>query len=131
MIREWLKPVDEIDRDCIHWWEKLLGIKFRSYEDYSEIDSWIEDMILDYDTKEELIDVYPNIEYNVRKFLGLSIKMTKKEAAAILSDIIGEEYHQAAFIDFESSDEKEKNMARAWEKRTHALAMAIKCLEGK
>ena len=68
-MRTWLKPVDEIDRDCIHQWEKLLKIKFNSYDEYSNVDELIEDMILDYDTKSELKKDYPNIENDVKKYL--------------------------------------------------------------
>lgn len=129
MIREWLKPVDEIDRDCIHHWEKLLGIKFRSYEDYSEIDSWIEDMILDYDTKAELINEYPNIEYDVRNFLRLPIKMTKKKAASILSTMLYEHKCQSAYIDFDCEQDKER--AQEWTEKKEALELAIKSLGRK
>lgn len=129
MIREWLRPVDEIDRDCIHQWEKLFGIKFRSYEDYSEIDSWIEDMILDYDTKAELIDEYLNIEYDVRNFLGLPIKMTKKKAASILSTMLYEHKCQSAYIDFDCEQDKER--AQEWTEKKEALELAIKYLGRK
>lgn len=68
-MRDWLKPVDEIDRDCIHQWEKLLRIKFQSYDEYSEVDGLIEDMILDYENKKELKMEYPNIESDVANIL--------------------------------------------------------------
>ena len=61
-MRDWLKPLDEIDRDCIYRWEKLLKIKFNSYEEYEEVDAQIEEMILDYETKRELKENYPCID---------------------------------------------------------------------
>lgn len=130
-MRDWLKLLDEIDRDCVHQWEKLLKIKLNSYEEYSKVDELIGEMILEYETKSELKDAYPNIVYDVGRVLGIEIKMSKKEAAQVLRDIAVEEHQQAAFIDFDSTDDYEVDLARQWNEKMEALDIAIKYLERK
>ena len=69
-MRDWYKTASDIDRDCIHWWERLFRIQFKSYEEYSKVDALIDEMILEYENKKELKQFYPNINADVKKFLG-------------------------------------------------------------
>lgn len=68
-MRDWLKPLQEWDRDCVHRWEKLLGIKFNSLTEYLEIDMLIDEMILEYETKRELEAAHPDIDTDVKRVL--------------------------------------------------------------
>lgn len=61
-MREWLKYVDEIDKDCIHKYEYLLGRKLKSYDEYIEIDKQVEDMILEFDGRREFYKAYPQLK---------------------------------------------------------------------
>ena len=60
-MRDWLKGLSEIDRDCIHQYEYLLGRKLKDYNEYSEIDSQVDEMILEYETRKEFFHFYPNL----------------------------------------------------------------------
>ena len=41
-MRDWLKSKELIDRDCIHWYEYLLGRKLKDYDEYSKYFSLLE-----------------------------------------------------------------------------------------
>ena len=60
-MRDWLKCVDEIDRDCIHRYEYLLGRKLKDYNEYSEIDGQLDEMILEFESRKEFYEVYPEL----------------------------------------------------------------------
>lgn len=68
-MRDWLKSLQEIDKDCVRQWEKLLGIKFNSLTEYLEIDMLIDEMILEYESKRELEAAYPDINMDVKRIL--------------------------------------------------------------
>lgn len=61
-MRNWLKDVDEIDRDCIHRYEYLLGRKLKSYNEYSEIDGQVDEMILEFESRKEFFKAYPELK---------------------------------------------------------------------
>ena len=61
-MRNWLKDVDEIDRDCIHRYEYLLGRKLKDYNEYSEIDGQVEEMILEFESRTEFYEAYPELK---------------------------------------------------------------------
>lgn len=61
-MREWLKCVDEIDRDCIHRYEYLLGRKLKDYDEYMEIDSQVDEMVLEFNGRKEFYEVYPELK---------------------------------------------------------------------
>ena len=61
-MREWLKCVDEIDRDCIHRYEYLLGRKLKDYDEYMEIDSQVDEMILEFNGRKEFYEAYPGLK---------------------------------------------------------------------
>ena len=61
-MRDWLKNVDEIDRDCILQWEYLLGRKLSSYEEYEILDKMVDDMILDWESRKDFFRDYPELQ---------------------------------------------------------------------
>lgn len=60
--KRWFNNFDQIDKDCILQYEYLLERKIESYEEYSEIDSKVEEMILEWDSREEFFKKYPELE---------------------------------------------------------------------
>lgn len=60
-MRGWLKSLDEIDRDCIHRYEYLLGRKLKDYNEYAEIDSQVDEMVLEFESRKEFFEAYPNL----------------------------------------------------------------------
>jgi hypothetical protein len=61
-MREWLKDADEIDRDCIHRYEYLLGRKLKNYDEYSEIDGQVDEMVLEFESRKEFYEAYPELK---------------------------------------------------------------------
>lgn len=61
-MRDWLKCVDEIDRDCIHRYEYLLGRKLKDYNEYSQIDSQVDAMILEFISRKDFYKTYPELK---------------------------------------------------------------------
>ena len=61
-MREWIKQLSEIDRDCIEHYEYLLGRELRDKAEYKEIDGQVEEMILEWDSLENLLEQYPTLE---------------------------------------------------------------------
>lgn len=61
-MRNWLKNVDEIDRDCIYKYEYLLGRKLKSYNEYREIDSQVNEMVLEFEGRKDFYEVYPQLK---------------------------------------------------------------------
>ena len=61
-MRDWLKTLDEIDRDCVHQYEYLLGRKLKSYDEYHEIDSEVDEMILEFESRKEFFEQYPELK---------------------------------------------------------------------
>ena len=60
-MRDWLKDMDEIDRDCILRWEYLLGRKLTEYDEYIAIDEMIDEMILEWNSRREFFKEYPEL----------------------------------------------------------------------
>ena len=60
-MRDWLSSLDEIDRDCIHRYEYLLGRKLKDYNEYHEIDSQVDEMVLEWNYRKEFFEAYPNL----------------------------------------------------------------------
>ena len=61
-MRVWLKDLDEIDKDCIHRYEYLLGRKLKNYDEYFEIDSQVDEMILEFESRKEFYEAYPELK---------------------------------------------------------------------
>ena len=61
-MRDWLKPVDEIDRDCIYKYEYLLGRKLKNYNEYSEIDGQVYEMVLEFAGRKDFYKAYPELK---------------------------------------------------------------------
>ena len=61
-MRDWLKSADEIDRDCIHRYEYLLGRKLKDYDEYCEIDRQVDEMILEFEGRKEFFEAYPELK---------------------------------------------------------------------
>lgn len=60
-MRDLLSSLDEIDRDCIHRYEYLLGRKLKDWNEYVEIDSQVDEMPLEFDGRKEFFKAYPNL----------------------------------------------------------------------
>lgn len=61
-MREWVKSADEIDRDCILRYEYLLGRKLKNYDEYTEIDNQVDEMILEFTNRKEFYQTYPELK---------------------------------------------------------------------
>ena len=61
-MRDWLKSLDEIDRDCVHRYEYLFGRKLKDRNEYSEIDAQVDEMILEFDSRKEFFEAYPALK---------------------------------------------------------------------
>lgn len=61
-MRDWLKNLDEIDKDCVLQWEYLLGRKLKNREEYALIDGMIDEMVLDWDSRKEFFKEYPQLK---------------------------------------------------------------------
>ena len=61
-MRDWLTSLELIDRDCIHRYEYLLGRKLKDYNEYREIDSQVDEMVLEFDSRKEFFEAYPNLK---------------------------------------------------------------------
>ena len=61
-MRDWLTSLDEIDRDCIHRYEYLLGRKLKNYNEYAEIDGQVDEMILEFESRNKFFEVYPELK---------------------------------------------------------------------
>lgn len=68
-MRDWLKSLQEIDKDCVRQWEKLLGIKLKSRTQYLRVDWLIDEMILEFESMKELRAAYPDIDMDVKRVL--------------------------------------------------------------
>ena len=60
--REWVNGKDDIDVDCIHQFEFLLGRELKDEEEYVLLDSMIDEMILEYETQDDFFDAYPEMK---------------------------------------------------------------------
>lgn len=61
-MRDWLKDLDEIDRDCVHRYEYLLGRKLKSFNEYCMIDSEVDEMVLEFESRKEFFEHYPQLK---------------------------------------------------------------------
>lgn len=61
-MRNWLKDIDEIDRDCILKYEYLLGRKLKDYNEYLEVDGQVDEMILEFQSRKEFYKAYPELK---------------------------------------------------------------------
>ena len=61
-MSDWLKDVDEIDRDCIHKYEYLLERKLKDYDEYMEIDSQVDEMVLEFEGRKDFFKAYPELK---------------------------------------------------------------------
>lgn len=61
-MRDWLKGVAEIDKDCIHRYEYLLGRKLKDYDEYSKIDKQVDEMILEFESRKDFYKAYPKLK---------------------------------------------------------------------
>lgn len=58
---EWFFALDEIDQDCVQQYTYLLGRTLVSEEEYKEIDSQVDEMILEWETPEKFFKDYPEL----------------------------------------------------------------------
>ena len=61
-MRDWLKSKELIDRDCIHWYEYLLGRKLKDWDEYVEIDKQVDEMVLEFEGRKEFFEAYPELK---------------------------------------------------------------------
>ena len=60
-VRDWVDELDEIDQDCVHQYEYLLGRYLKDNAEYVEIDSKVMEMILEFETREDFFECYPEL----------------------------------------------------------------------
>lgn len=61
-MRDWVSCLDDIDRDCVHRYEYLLGRKLKDYNEYCEIDGQVDEMILEFESRREFYETYPELK---------------------------------------------------------------------
>lgn len=61
-MRDWVRCLDDIDRDCVHQYEYLLGRKLKDYNEYCEIDGQVDEMILEFQSRKEFYEAYPKLK---------------------------------------------------------------------
>lgn len=61
-MRDWIKSLDEIDRDCIYRYEYLLGRKLNGYDEYHKIDSQVDEMVLEFESRKDFFEQYPEMK---------------------------------------------------------------------
>ena len=61
-MRDWLRCVDEIDKDCILQWEYLLDRKLNDYNEYDILDGMIDEMVLEWKSRREFFKQYLKLE---------------------------------------------------------------------
>lgn len=61
-LRDWVEEADEIDKDCILHWEYLLGRKLVNYDEYSMIDSMIDEMVIEWEDRQEFFEEHPELK---------------------------------------------------------------------
>lgn len=59
---DWVSCLDDIDRDCVHRYEYLLGRKLKDYNEYCEIDGQVDEMILEFESRREFYETYPELK---------------------------------------------------------------------
>lgn len=60
-MREWIKNLSPLDRDCVQQYEFLLDRKLTGLEEYREIDNQVDEMILEYERKRDFFSEYPEL----------------------------------------------------------------------
>ncbi len=60
-VRKWVEDLDQIDRDCVFQYEYLLGRQLKDYAEYHEIDSKVDEMILEWNDSSAFFEVYPEL----------------------------------------------------------------------
>lgn len=66
-MREWIEQLDDIDKDCVKHYEYLLGRELKDRIEYKEIDGQVEEMILEWDSIDDLLECYPVLKQYVNK----------------------------------------------------------------
>ena len=61
-MRKWLTALSEIDRDCVDQYEYLLGRELTGHAEYTKIDRQVDEMILEWDTRESFFEAYPALK---------------------------------------------------------------------
>lgn len=92
-MRDWLKELDDLDRDCVRKWEQFLRMKFNSRDEYRVADAFIDDMILDYETKRDFTKAHPTCEKAIKtKLTELRENKTKVLYENANAKVIGDGY---------------------------------------
>lgn len=71
-MRDWLKELDEIDRDCVHTYERFLRCKLIDKQEYIEIDSLTDECPMEFNTTKEFFGKYPEIK---KRYYKMSFRM--------------------------------------------------------
>lgn len=61
-MRDWIGCLNDIDRDCVLQYEYLLGRKLKDYHEYCEIDGQVDEMILEFESRREFYETYPELK---------------------------------------------------------------------
>jgi len=79
-MRDWLKNMDPIDRDCVYRYEYLLGRKLTGPAEYSELDRQVDELILEYDSRTAFFHDYPALAHYRAPSLASQIQTASSKA---------------------------------------------------
>lgn len=95
--RAWVKGLSQIDIDCINQYEEFLGRPLRDYKEYHEIDSILDEMVLEFDSAEKLFAAYPEL----KNYAKPNVKVSLNEQIEVASAIASEGYNNSPAKDHE------------------------------
>ena len=59
--RNWIHQGDEFDLECILKFEYILGRKLRDHEEYRNLDSHIDEMVIEFRGRKDFYAAYPEM----------------------------------------------------------------------
>lgn len=60
-VRDWIYQGDEFDRECILKFEYILGRKLKDFEEYRNLDSRLDDMVIEYHGRKDFFADFPEM----------------------------------------------------------------------
>lgn len=61
-VRDWIYKGDEFDVECILKFEYILGRKLRDFEEYRNLDSRLDGMVIEYNGRKDFYADYPEMK---------------------------------------------------------------------
>ena len=60
-VRDWIYQGDEFDTGCILKFEYILGRKLRDFEEYLNLDSRLDGMVIEFSGRKDFFKYYPEM----------------------------------------------------------------------